>query len=323
MMHVHRTLLRCAILVAMAAALTAPSCESPDPILGALDYLEANQVTEVTFLESPSGGLMLDVAGNWPQAVYVDFLPHWRYREVNPFMAAFIHHSLTLVREENLDALALPPEAAEKAREMRKRAVAYMRTFESPPGEPDAGAFGFWPFHPDPDRESTPFQRFALAVFGGPRLYGPRSPVNISMYPPEMGIPSDADDTANIYVAVLEDEVYDLGPGSDVAFEVFFADWRDLGQSVRRIDPPWLPRKSGAFLTWLNYADLPGHAIYNDIDAVVNANVLHALGRYGRLDTPGVSDAVDLLNYIVENGLHRTHFAEAADYYPDSLLPHT
>jgi hypothetical protein len=31
---------------------------------------------------------------------------------------------------------------------------------------------------------------------------------------------------------------------------------------------------------------------------------------------------VSLINFIVENGLHRTHFAEVADYYPDSLAFH-
>lgn len=311
-----------AVFLVIAAVSIAPSCQPTDPILRALQYLEARQVAEYTVIEHPVCGRMVDFAGNWPQEVYVDFLPGWRYREVNPFMPAFIHHALVPIREENLDALGLPQESADTARRMRQRAMSFMRTFESPPGEPDAGAFGFWPYDPNPEREPTALQDFALALFRGPQLHGPRGPVNNPLYPPQMGIPSDADDTANINAAILDDALYDGGPGTSIAFHWFFADWRDLGQSTRRIDPPWLPLNSGAFLTWLHYADEPDYAVYNDIDAVVNANVLYVLGRYGMLDTPGVAESVSLINMIVEEGLHHTHFPEVADYYPDNLAFH-
>ncbi len=58
----------------------------------------------------------------------------------------------------------------------------------------------------------------------------------------------------------------------------------------------------------------------NDIDLVVNANVLYALGRYSRLGTPGVADAVALINEAVALGLHRDHFEEISEYYPDNLV---
>jgi hypothetical protein len=58
------------------------------------------------------------------------------------------------------------------------------------------------------------------------------------------------------------------------------------------------------------------------VDLVVNANVLHALGRYDRLDTPGVSDAVGIINAAVDSGAHLTEPEELSLYYPNNLSFH-
>lgn len=59
-----------------------------------------------------------------------------------------------------------------------------------------------------------------------------------------------------------------------------------------------------------------------DVDVVVNANVLYALGRYDRLDTPGVSDAVRIINAAVESEAHLTDPENLSLYYPNNLCFH-
>jgi hypothetical protein len=104
-----------------------------------------------------------------------------------------------------------------------------------------------------------------------------------------------------------------------VAFERFLVDWRDLGVVPRRLNPPWLPPASGAFLTWLTYRHRPLPRFPNDVDLVVNANVLYALARYGRLGVPGADQAVALINLATALGLHRGRLEEITAYYPDNL----
>jgi hypothetical protein len=58
------------------------------------------------------------------------------------------------------------------------------------------------------------------------------------------------------------------------------------------------------------------------VDLVVNANVLFALGRHGRLDLPGVDEAVELINEATALGLHRDRLEEITLYYPDNLVFH-
>jgi hypothetical protein len=50
--------------------------------------------------------------------------------------------------------------------------------------------------------------------------------------------------------------------------------------------------------------------------------VLFALGRYGRLDVPGVAEAIGLINQAASLGLYRDRPEEIAEYYPDNLAFH-
>ena len=285
----------------------------------ALRYLLEQQLTEP--LNVPVGlGRVVDLPGDWPQFFRLRDIPGDPVRDVSPFMPAFIHHALTLVVEENRRPLRLSARDLRDARLMRQRAIWFVRLFESPAGEPDAGTFGFWPYDVYPGVPGPILTQVLVSWLGGPILGGKRVPANLPIFPDPLAIPSDADVTATTYAALMDDAALDGGPGTVVAFERFFADWRDVGLVPRRLNPPWLPPASGAFLTWLSYQQ-PGSPIYpNDIDLVVNANVLYALGRIGRLDTPGVADSIRLINQAVALRLHRDRFDEIAEYYPDNLM---
>lgn len=298
-----------------------PADETSAPIRGALKFLLARQVQEPLDV-TIQGERVRDFPGDWPQFFSLSGRPTLRVRDASPFMVAFVHHALTHVVEENRKPLGLSLRDVRKAREMRRRAVEFLSRFESPAGAPDAGTYGFWPYDAFPGIPKPGVERALIRWLRGPILGGDRVPLNLLVFPTPLAIPTDADVTATTYAALLDDERLDGGKGTAVPFHRFFADWRDLGVVPRRLDQPWLPPSSGAFLTWLAYRE-PGAPLFpNDVDLVVNANVLFALGRYGRLDVPGVEEAVHLIREATSLGLHRDRFEEIAEYYPDNLVFH-
>ncbi len=205
---------------------------------------------------------------------------------------------------------------------MRKRAIEFLSRFESPAEAPDAGTFGFWPYDQHPGVPGPAVERALFAWLRGPILGGARVPLNLHVFPNPLAIPSDADVTATTYAALLDDATLDGGPGIEVPFHQFFLDWRDLGVVPRRRNPAWLAPASGAFLTWLTYRDPSLPTFPNDVDLVVNANVLFALGRNDRLDLAGAAEAVELINEATALGLHRDRIEKIAEYYPDNLVFH-
>ena len=294
---------------------------SRSPIERALDYLLAQQVAE-SFDTTLNGVRVIDREGNWPQYFHLKGNEAFRFRDVSPFTVSFIHHALSQVVAENRRALALGGRDLILARLMRQRAVTFLKSFESRPDAADAGTFGFWPYDTDPAMP-TPFVNALLTWWlKGPILGGNRVPLNLAIYPSTLAIPTDADVTSTTYAALLDDEIADGGPGSDAEFERVFVDWRDVGVVPRRLNPFWLPTASGVFLTWLTYRDAPTPVFPNDVDLVVNGNVLYSLGRYGRLDVPGAAEAVWFINRVVELGIHRDHFQEISEYYPDNFAFH-
>ncbi|MCL4691215.1 MAG: terpene cyclase/mutase family protein [Candidatus Hydrogenedentes bacterium] len=307
--------------VLLLPILTLGCPEDPDPVARALRYLENTQVTDAETARLRVTGTT-DYAGNWPQEFHFANAPNIRFREVSPFVVAFIHHALTLIHEDSMDDLGLSAKDVASARTMRRRAIGFLQRFQSDPGSPEAGTFGFWPYDPEPSAAETPVQQIALAVLQGPLLEGTRVPANVRIYPHALGIPPDADVTATTYAALLADGTLDGGPGVAGEPSHIFSDWTDTGAVPLRRMPDWLPEESGAFLTWLNYKDPPDPTIPNDVDLVVNANVLHALARLGETATPGFDAAVDLINAVVAQGLYRTRYDEITDYYPDSYVFH-
>jgi len=309
------TLVAALYVVAFAPA-GVGAVDRTSPIERAIDFLFQQQVRAPLDVVV-NGVRVIDFPGDWPQ--YFSLGAAFRVRDVSPFTVGFIHHALTEVIEENRRTLNLSPTDLAVARGMRQRAVAFMKRFESPSGTPDAATFGFWPYDTDP---ATP-DPFLTILFTwwlqGPILGGQRVPLNLPIYPSTLAIPTDADVTATTYATLLDDAILDGGRGTQVAFERFFIDWRDVGVVPRRSNPSWLPPASGTFLTWLTYRDEPFPIFPNDVDLVVNANVLYALARYNRLGVPGVTDAVSLINEVVALGLHREHLNEISQYYPDNL----
>ncbi len=291
------------------------------PIKRALAFLLARQVQEPLDV-MVDGERVRDYPGDWPQYFSLRGRPALRVRDASPFMVAFIHHSLTHVVKENREPLGLSRRDVRAAREMRQRAVSFLSRFESPVGAPDAGTFGFWPYDQHPESPKPRVEQALVSWLRGPILGGERVPLNLVVFPSPLAIPSDADVTATTYAALLDDARLDGGPGSDVPFHQFFVDWRDRGDVPRRLNPSWLPPASGVFLTWLTYRE-PGAPLFpNDVDLVVNANVLFALGRSGRLDVPGVPEAVEMIRLVTALGLHRDRFEELTEYYPDNFVFH-
>jgi hypothetical protein len=312
-----RAALAC-LLAALCVANLSCTVSGP-PVLRALYFLLGEQdfaVQRAALIGST------DFEGNWPQFFFIEGAEAGRIVEVSPFMPSFIHHSLSLLVEENAEALGLARLDLVAARGMRTRAVEFMQQFAARPGDADAGTFAFWPHAEDPDAEPTLLQFLALEFFIGPTFFGSRMPVNLDFYPPEMAVPSDADDTAAIYSALMDHHFVDGGAPVDPSVAQFFADWRDLGGVPLRRRPSWQPFASGAYLTWLDYR-APGEAnVASDVDLPVNANVLLLLGRLDALDTPGVDEAVALINAAVAAGYHRSRPSEASNYYPDNYALH-
>ncbi len=283
------------------------------PIAKALQFLRRSQ------LAADQPALFgRDFAGAWRQCFsFGGRAPFWR--DVSPFMAAFIRHSLTLITPANRNALGLTDADIDVARDLRNAAVDFIRRFELPADHPAAGTIGFWPRRP---AVLPPTDIVIAAVLDqfmpGPNFNGILGPLNLPWYPPHLGIQPDADCTATAYAVFLDDATLDAGRPVSTTFENFFADWRDLGQVPRRANPPWLTSNSGAFLTWLAYAENPANPAPNDIDPVVNANVLITLGRANKLATPGVSDAVAILKAAVAAYLGGEPFDQISLYYPDN-----
>jgi len=310
-----------AVAVCGCAAGSNPAGSSPagsrpelEAIEGAFSFLRDQQVAVTTQKRGA-----IDYTGNWPQFFYLKELPSVRIRDVSPFIVAFIHHALTHLVEDHAEALGLNPEQLATARGMRQQAVALLLQFESSPWDPARGTFGFWPYDVAGPSFTLPVQSALLALAKGPILNGMRTPINFDIFPDALAIPSDADVTATTFAALLDDVLLDGGYGIDSAPEKFLSHWRDTGDVPLRFRPVWLPEESGVFLTWLTYGN-PWTP--NDVDLVVNANVLFALARYGRLETPGVSEAIALINQVTEQGIYRTHPGEIALYYPDNYMFH-
>lgn len=314
-----RVLAATAVVLALWHVLAgAATAVPPSPIQRALGFLLLNQVRQPLDV-TIDGYRVVDYPGDWPQFIGLRDAPSFRVRDVSPFSVAFIHHALTHVNEFNQHALGLDTIDVWAARSMRQQAVGFMRRFESRSGLPDAGTYGFWPEDADPATPDLLLTLVLTSWLRGPILGGTRVPINLPIFPRTLAIPTDADVTATTYASLLDTAILDGAPAPTVAFERFFAQWRDVGLVPRRLNPPWLLPASGAFLTWLAYREPQFPLFPNDVDAVVNANVLYALGRYRRLGVPGVADAVRLINTTTALGLHRTRLAEITDYYPDNF----
>lgn len=308
-------------ITALVAALALPTAhgdivdDAVNALLSAFESLSNEQVKTVS-----TRFMKRDYPGNWPQNVVVsERLKFFNVEDPSPFVVAFIHHALSLVVQDNAALFNMDAGDMVTAKSMRQLAIEFMRRFESREGDDDAGTFGYWLYDEYPLLPGPFFSVFLALRVDLPKLGGERYPINIPLLPNRYGIPTDADVTSTTFACLLDDKEIDGGPGWDKSVTKPFTDNLDTGEDKLRIILPWLGEESGTFLTWL-YQRQGRRIDGNDVDLVVNANVLFALGRYGLLDTPGVDAAVAAINLATSLGKHREDIGLVAEYYPDSFV---
>jgi len=287
--------------------------ESLSPIQKAIRFLADTQVTE----EGP--GLPYWIGG-WPKQIDIFFKNEKKATlpEVTT-QASLVIHALGAIDDRSASVLGLSSDDMVLVSRMRRKAVQYLRRLEiSGHGILD-GSYGYWPLRPRNDSfflklKNTILRiRLRLRVYNGilHPLHMPKIPVPYQVWP-------DADDTAWVYMAYLDAAANENISVPELPAERLFGTWRDTG-SIPVIFPKWRHKPTGGFLTW--FAGTPERKIVNDVDLCVNANVVAALGRYGRLDLPGVEEAIRLITKAIEAGLHKCS-KNISLYYPDDLSTH-
>jgi len=285
--------------------------ESLSPIQKAIRYLAETQVTE----EGRPG--LPHWIGGWPEQMDVQ----WGRKEFSlpdvSAMPALIIHCLSVIDDkQSAPILGLSSSEVELVARMRRKAVKFLKRLEIyGHGELD-GSYGYWPLRPRKNSfwlsivNTLTRIRVRAREFNGilGPLHAPKMPAQHQIWP-------DADDTAWVYSAYLDHALAENLPKPDFPAEQFFGRWRDTGD-IPVIFPKWRGKPTGAFLTW--FAGTPEMGIKNDVDVIVNANVLAALGRYGRLDLPGADDAIRFISTAIEAGYHKCN-DDITLYYPDDL----
>lgn len=290
------------------AVVLAPE-DRASPLAAALAYLAAAQLQA-----DGRTGNFRDWAGNWPQC-FAARRDGPYVRDVSPFAVAFVHNGLTLITPEHADALGLAERHVRLAATMRRRAVSFMIRFRSgPPDRPDG--VGFWPIQ---DGSRSLLNRGLAVAIGAADstryVAGDRLPMNIPYYPRRWGLCADSDDTAVVFAALLSHQALDADPPVAAPTWSLFGRWRDIDH-----DAVWRPaftnaEPTGAFLTWHEMAP----RIENDVDPIVNANVLFALGRAGRLDVPGVDESARFVSGAVQSA---TRGSRTSLYYANNHVLH-
>ena len=145
-------------------------------------------------------------------------------------------------------------------------------------------------------------------------------------------VPNDADDTA-MTLAIQALQAAERGPAAadpnasplDIAALERIVAFRDIGRDKEDGRDQWKGKNSGAYLTWLHDESAPVFAQpqagvlplgVNNVDAVVNANVLLALGLAGKTEVEGYRSAVALLVKAIEQGVG----GAAGLYYPQNMM---
>ena len=142
-------------------------------------------------------------------------------------------------------------------------------------------------------------------------------------------IPADADDTA---VALAHYQVFspDQSPVDLDAIANTLLSWRDVGRSKEDGRDQWKGGQSGAFLTWLKDENLDRDHRFlepeigvmplgvNNVDCVVNANVLFALGL-AKLG-PEADEAIEASSKLMLKAAAGKHWPQCGLYYPQRML---
>ncbi len=279
------------------------------PVQKAIRYLADTQVTE----EGP--GLPYWI-GSWPMEIDI----YWKKRKISlpevTTMSALVIHALSVINDQSASVLGLSSDDLDLVSGMRRKTVQFLQRLEIKGHGALDGSYGYWPPRLRKDSISRKIFNTYLRLLLRSREYnGILAPLHMPKIPVQYQVWPDADDTAFIYTAYLDAAVAEGLPKPDLPAERLFGTWRDTG-NVPVLFPKWREKPTGLFLTW--FAGTPEQEIVNDIDLNVNANVLSVLGRYGRLDLPGVEEAIYFITKVVEDGLYK-NIKDISLYYPDNL----
>jgi len=138
-------------------------------------------------------------------------------------------------------------------------------------------------------------------------------------------IPSDADDTA---LAMIAYRLFDPDSRAQVReLAELVLKHRDVSRTFEDTRDGWKGKNSGAFLTWLKDESLPIREAFNskdgiipfginNVDCVVNANVVFALGLAGYGKHPAVTSTLGILNRAVD----LESWPYCGLYYPHKMM---
>ncbi|MCM2280139.1 MAG: hypothetical protein NDJ89_18870 [Oligoflexia bacterium] len=305
------------LLIAFAIALgAARSWAAPgenelrDTLDGAIAYLEQSQ-KKVTVGEDYFSGEWPSTMASTRQITFIGPAGTGGY-DSNSFTVSSIHNALAAIWDRQ-PLEAIPP--------MLDLAIERILAYRN------GDSFNFWPLLP-------------------PRLYKPEDPrferirrpnhfpIRYARLEAGCNVYNDADDTAVAFTAIQH--YNEVRPEKAIKLPArigpIFSAYRDVGRLV----PHFYnflhgTLSTGAFMTWLEperpfdpKSYVPSEErIYlpfglNDVDCVVNANVLQTLARNAELDTPGVREACEYINWAFRTGRQKS----CGVYYPSPYNAH-
>jgi hypothetical protein len=260
-----------------------------------------------------------NVSGEWANHIHI--LPEalgWldqgtgsllQIQDSNSFMVAAVQYPLYL-----FDESALPADRRTVSA-MRARAAASVASYQRGP------AFNFWPQQSGVTSAAPRVGPLNIppltSYFHGVVLLLPRlgtyldgpaqrqwmadaldARINPHGADAFANIVDDADDTAVAWASLHLAARFDGRTAPAAAPLDEMSRWRDLGRTLQDGRDDWKPADSGAFLTWLGDENLPRRERFrhpdtgvipygvNNVDCVVNANAVLAMGLAGRGDDP-------------------------------------
>lgn len=288
-------------------------------------------------------------AGEWANFIHIFPAGHlpWQpagealvqLQDANLFMTATTVYPLYLFDEVNLS------EERQVVREMRGRAVDGIKAYRR------GDAFSFWPQLPGSSSQASRVgpvnipMAFAHGEYLSRLLPGlPRRSENPrheewfrdlfdrSLNPAGVdamaNIPNDADDTALAISTLQLHAIFDGGEPLDSAPLQQILSWRDVGRAIEDGRDQWKTASSGGFLTWLKDENLSPSMRYatpetgviplgvNNVDCIVNANALAALGFAGESANP----VVETVSALMARAAEMRAWPECGLYYPQRMM---
>ena len=261
-----------------------------------------------------------------------------QFQDSNMFVTAAIVYPLFLIDESEL-----PPDQRVIS-QIRSTAVESIRRYRRGPG------FSFWPGLPGSTSSASRIGPLNIPMAAGNgmqlmKLFPMKKPSGNPLYAEWnqdvidrkmnpfgldalANIPNDVDDTSVAFSSLALATVFDgeLAPSDDIIEAIL--PWRDIDRTLEDGRDGWKGKSSGGFLTWMKDENLSRNQRFmnpesgiiplgvNNVDCVVNANALMALGLSGRAHTREVMEVSAVLAQAVE----KQAWPECGLYYPQALM---